>query len=90
MGADYLSMTLDSTAKTRVQREFARRAGAEPSLAAFRNTLGVVIRSETFPSIQAAEEYVMQEAERWGPAIAVKVKQPETPAFTYIGAWVSA
>ena len=48
---------------------------------------GLAFASETFATKEAAEEWLVDNAEKWGPAIAVR--SGDTPNAWIVGAWCS-
>ena len=97
MGASFISTRIDSINKEVVKKEFneiweeARDYyGSNPyngSFSTFEKNVTFVYT--TFDSEKSAEEYIEEHQEKWGPAMAVIVKEGNNEPYTLLGGWAA-
>ena len=97
MGASFISRRIDSISKDEVKRRFneiweeARDYyGSNPyngSFSTFQKSVTFVYN--TFMSEREAEDYIADNQEKWGPAMAVIVKEGNNAPYTLIGGWAA-
>ena len=92
MGAHFLTMTVESTDKETVRKEFrARQAedeyeyGHNPYNGSFSTMDGIEFVAQTFTNEDDASDYLLTHSEKWGNALAVTVKEDNREPFTLIG-----
>ena len=97
MGANFDGVTLrakNDTEAVAMCRQAIRDSQWENGHGGYSGTLAeangaVIDRSKTFDSVQSAYDYLEDVAEKWGPAIGVKVVDGEKTCYVF-GAWCSS
>lgn len=96
MGAQSVYMTVNSTDKEVIKKEFrARQAedeyeyGHNPYNGTFSTLSGIEISSRVFDNEDKAYEYVFENTNKWGNALAVTVKEENKEPYTIIGGWAA-
>ncbi len=84
MGANFETATMKACSKQELKRKFDELVdrsriedGTDPYSGSFgTKTDGLLIRDKTFPGDAEAEDFINEDIDKWGPAIAVKIKVP--------------
>ena len=96
MGAQFIDMTLKTTNKKEIEEKFKERQEQdiwEHGHDAYNGTFSTVdyvkIIDRTFSNRDEAEEFCIDNAEKWTYAVAVKIQEDDKEPYTYIGAWAA-
>lgn len=94
MGSSYNQLTIKAATRKEAETKFAmlqdqdRYENGHSYSGGIGMARGLAFASETFATKEAAEEWLVDNAEKWGPAIAVR--SGDTPNAWIVGAWCSS
>ena len=93
MGACSSFMTVETTDKSKVMKEFKEYVeelvyeyGHNCYNGTFSTCSGLTVTSKTFTDEKEAREYILDNTEKWGDALAVTIKS-DKGNYTLIGGW---
>ena len=99
MGANFDEVVLDGTIPTQevkhafkeIQKKRAWEHGHNGYTGTFAEADGIEFpKRKVFKDEDAAEEWLTEHADKWGPALAVKYTNSDGQIKWYIGAWCSS
>ena len=97
MGASSGFLNFESTDREQVQKEFSEyrqeclyeygHNAYSGSFATLQDTL--IFNSREFTDVREAEDYILNNTEKWGNAMACTIKEEGKEPYTLVGGWLA-
>jgi len=97
MGASFISRAIQETERPQITKKFNEivdqciyEYGHNSYNGTFSTMEGLTIKiDKVFPTRDSAEDYIAENTEKWGNAMAVTVKEDNKEPYTVIGGWAA-
>jgi len=97
MGASFISRAIQETERPQITKKFNEivdaciyEYGHNSYNGTFSTMEGLTIKiDKVFPTRDSAEDYIADNTEKWGNAMAVTVKEDNKEPYTLIGGWAA-